>query len=165
MLFRSSFTSINYSSGFATFAYGINDAGVVVGYSQLNEYPSQVAFLWQAGQFTLINSNEYVQPYGINNGGLIVGNYDPDGNLHGFLATPVASPPLQFTPVLPCRVVDTRNANGPFGGPAIPGGTARSFPIPQQTPCDVPATAAAYSLNVTVVPSGQLGYLDRKSVV
>jgi DNA-binding beta-propeller fold protein YncE len=58
----------------------------------------------------------------------------------------------QFVSVTPCRVVDTRNANGPFGGPPIQGGTPRSFPIPQQTPCDIPATAAAYSLNVTLVP-------------
>ena len=155
----STFATINYSSGFATYAYGINDLGVVVGYSQLNDYPYQVAFLWQAGQFTAINSNEYVQPYGINNNGLIVGNYDPDGNLHGFLATPVSSPPLQFYPVLPCRVVDTRNTNGMFGGPPIQGGTSRSFPLPQQTPCDVPSTAAAYSLNVTVIPGGELGFL------
>jgi len=59
---------------------------------------------------------------------------------------------LQFVSVTPCRVVDTRNANGTFGGPPIQGGTSRSFPIPQQTPCDIPATAAAYSLNVTLVP-------------
>jgi hypothetical protein len=66
---------------------------------------------------------------------------------------------LQFVPVTPCRLVDTRNPNGEFGGPPIPGGTSRSFPIPQQTPCDIPASAAAYSLNVTVVPITTLGYL------
>jgi hypothetical protein len=71
----------------------------------------------------------------------------------------IFSGPLQFVPVTPCRVVDTRNTNGPFGGPPIQGGNARSFPIPQQTPCDIPSTAAAYSLNVTVVPQGALGYL------
>ena len=66
---------------------------------------------------------------------------------------------LQLVSVTPCRLVDTRNPNGPFGGPPIQGGTSRSFPIPQQTPCDIPATAAAYSLNVTVVPITTLGYL------
>ena len=66
--------------------------------------------------------------------------------------------PWQFVPVTPCRVVDTRNQNGEFGGPALAGGTYRSFPIPQGG-CEIPATAAAYSLNVTVVPSGSLGYL------
>ncbi len=65
---------------------------------------------------------------------------------------------LQLVNVTPCRVVDTRNANGTFGGPPIQGGTFRSFPIPQGD-CSIPSTAAAYSLNVTVVPSGRLGFL------
>ena len=55
------------------------------------------------------------------------------------------------SPVTPCRVVDTRNPNGTFGGPAISGGTSRSFPLPQGG-CGIPATATAYALNVTVVP-------------
>ena len=59
---------------------------------------------------------------------------------------------LQYVKVSPCRLVDTRNANGEFGGPPIQANTVRSFPIPQQTPCDIPSTAAAYSLNVTLVP-------------
>ncbi len=65
---------------------------------------------------------------------------------------------LQLFPVYPCRVVDTRNPNGPFGGPAIQGGTYRDFPIPQG-PCNIPATAVAYVLNVAVVPHQPLGYL------
>jgi hypothetical protein len=66
--------------------------------------------------------------------------------------------PLQFTTITPCRMVDTRQSPGPFGGPAITGGTARSFTLPQSG-CGVPATALAYSLNVTAVPNGPLGYL------
>jgi YVTN family beta-propeller protein len=65
---------------------------------------------------------------------------------------------LQLVNVTPCRVVDTRQAMGPFGGPAITGGTFRSFPIPQGA-CNIPTTAVAYSLNVTAVPEGPLGYL------
>jgi len=65
---------------------------------------------------------------------------------------------LQFTPVNPCRVVDTRNPNGPFGGPPIQGGTFRSFPLPEGS-CLLPLGATAYSLNVTVAPIGHLGYL------
>ena len=67
---------------------------------------------------------------------------------------------VQFVPVTPCRVVDTRNKNGPFGGPAITGGTYRDFAIPQGA-CSIPTTATGYSLNVTVVPpqGGSLGYL------
>ena len=153
------FTSIDYPDSYENFAYGINNSNVVVGYAALNSTGASVGFLWQAGQFTLINPSDWgALPYGINNSGQLVGVYFPSGDYHGFLATPSASPPLQFNPVLPCRVVDTRNPNGPFGGPPIPGGTARSFPLPQGV-CNIPTTAAAYSLNVTVVPSGQLGYL------
>ena len=65
---------------------------------------------------------------------------------------------LRFTPINPCRVVDTRNPTGPFGGPAIQGGMSRNFPLPQGS-CGLPLGATAYSLNVTVVPSGPLGYL------
>ena len=55
----------------------------------------------------------------------------------------IFSQALQFVAIAPCRLVDTRNPNGTFGGPAIQGGVPRSFPIPQQTPCDIPATAEA----------------------
>jgi len=69
-----------------------------------------------------------------------------------------SSPALQFIPLTPCRVADTRNPNGPFGGPPLSGGASRDFVIPNSQ-CSVPPTAAAYSLNVTVVPHGPLGYL------
>ncbi|MGA3210479.1 MAG: protease pro-enzyme activation domain-containing protein [Terriglobales bacterium] len=67
--------------------------------------------------------------------------------------------PVQFVPVTPCRVVDTRNADGPFGGPELTGGTSRSFTIPSGPCTGIPTTAVAYSLNVTVVPPAPLGYL------
>ena len=66
---------------------------------------------------------------------------------------------LRFVPLTPCRVVDTRQANGPFGGPAISGGTSRDFALPQGSCPGIPSNAAAYSVNVTVVPQGHLGYL------
>ena len=37
-------------------------------------------------------------------------------------------------------------------------GEARSFPVPS-SPCVIPSTAKAYSLNATVVPPGTLSYL------
>jgi len=60
----------------------------------------------------------------------------------------------QFVAVTPCRLVDTRQTGG-----AIQGGSSRDFPVQQEGGCNIPATAAAYSLNVTVVPHGPLGYL------
>ncbi len=64
---------------------------------------------------------------------------------------------LQLATVTPCRLVDTRINGGP-----IQGGTSRTFNLPQLATaggCDSLANAAAYSLNVTVVPQGRLGYL------
>jgi hypothetical protein len=65
---------------------------------------------------------------------------------------------LTFVPISPCRVVDTRNPMGALGGPALQAATPRSFPVLSGS-CGIPANASAYSLNVTVVPSGFLGYL------
>ncbi len=67
--------------------------------------------------------------------------------------------PFTFIPMTPCRVVDTRNPTGAFGGPALDGKARRGFSIPAG-PCNVPANAIAYALNVTVVPSGPLAYLS-----
>ncbi len=61
---------------------------------------------------------------------------------------------LQFIPVAPCRLVDTRQTGGP-----IQGQMSRDFPLPQEGGCNIPTAAAAYSLNVTVVPQGALGFL------
>jgi hypothetical protein len=77
---------------------------------------------------------------------------------NGYFAAPGSSGALQFYPISPCRVVDTRNADGPFGGPSMGAATARSFMIPAGS-CSIPSTAKAYSLNVTVVPDGPLSYL------
>ena len=52
------------------------------------------------------------------------------------------------------------NTSGTFGGPAIPGNTARAFPLSLGgNPCGIPSSAVAYSLNVTVVPITTLSYL------
>jgi hypothetical protein len=68
------------------------------------------------------------------------------------------TPPLQYVSLAtPCRLVDTRPLYG--GGGPIRGGTSRDFPVTQEGGCNIPATAAAYSLNVTVVPQVHLGYL------
>jgi hypothetical protein len=77
---------------------------------------------------------------------------------NGYFAAPGSPGALSFYPVTPCRVADTRNATGPFGGPELEAATARSFVIPASG-CNIPSTAAAYSVNVTVVPDGPLSYL------
>ncbi len=65
---------------------------------------------------------------------------------------------LQFVNVPPCRVADTRQPIGPFGGPVMGANSTRSFAIPQGA-CNIPSIAAAYSLNITAVPRGPLNFL------
>jgi Pro-kumamolisin, activation domain/Subtilase family/Divergent InlB B-repeat domain len=69
---------------------------------------------------------------------------------------------LQFVPVAPCRLVDTRPDRG--GSGPIQGGTSQTFNLPQlaqsaNPECANLSAAAAYSLNVSAVPQGPLGYL------
>ena len=85
------------------------------------------------------------------------GNGSGKGTIYR-LSVPIPPMPVQFVSATPCRVVDTRDPNGPFGGPVMQGNTSRSFPLPQSTHCNIPSSAA-YSLNVTVVPRGHLNYL------
>ena len=62
--------------------------------------------------------------------------------------------PYGFVALPACRVVDTRNANGPSGGPALAANTARSFPIINVNSCGVPATAkAAFFLVTAIAPT------------
>jgi hypothetical protein len=70
---------------------------------------------------------------------------------------------LQFYPLTPCRVLDTRSFAGfpaPFGPPYLAGNTSRSFPLLSSTACSIPSSAVAYSLNITAVPSTKyLGWI------
>jgi hypothetical protein len=80
-------------------------------------------------------------------------------DINGYFAAP-ANGGLNFYGVAPCRVVDTRGADGTLGGPALSAGQTRDFPLAEGA-CGLPATPAAqaYSTNLTVVPQGPLGYL------
>jgi hypothetical protein len=96
-------------------------------------------------------SNESISVYVTNATDVVL-------DMDGYFAAPGSSGALTFYPVTPCRVADTRNADGPFGGPEMEAQSTRSFAIPASA-CNIPNTAAAYSLNVTVVPDGSLSYL------
>ncbi len=72
--------------------------------------------------------------------------------------TITASGPIGgFYPLTPCRLADTRNANGPSGGPALLSGSLRTFPVAGL--CGVPADAIAVAANVTVVGPAANGNL------
>jgi hypothetical protein len=70
-------------------------------------------------------------------------------------------PGFVFVAITPCRVVDTRTTqgfSGAFGPPMLVGGASRTFPMQSSTTCPILSIAKAYSLNITVVPPGPLGF-------
>jgi uncharacterized repeat protein (TIGR01451 family) len=64
----------------------------------------------------------------------------------------------QYFTLAPCRLVDTRNATGPYGGPALDANVDRTFDVDGGT-CSIPAAATAVFLNVTVVSPTVTGNL------
>ncbi len=101
-----------------------------------------------------------IVPAGANGGlcAFVTDDTDFVLDINGYFV-PAANPgALAFYPVTPCRLVDTRNAAGPLGGPNLAAQETRTFPI-LSSPCNVPNTAQAYSLNYTTAPSSTLGFL------
>ncbi|MGE5232816.1 MAG: hypothetical protein ACM3OB_01805, partial [Acidobacteriota bacterium] len=77
---------------------------------------------------------------------------------------PGSADPTSFTvrdgfyfTLTPCRLFDTRNANGPYGGPALAAGTTRTFVAAGQ--CGVPVDAKQVSINITVTQPTAAGDL------
>jgi hypothetical protein len=79
-------------------------------------------------------------------------------DMNGYFVPSGGATGLAFYPIDPCRIADTRNATGPFGGPTISAGETRTF-LPGQSACNIPPTAQAYSLNFTAVPKSSLSFL------
>jgi hypothetical protein len=108
-----------------------------------------------------VKANATITPAGANGGVSVYASdatqfiLDIDGY---FVPAGTNASGLEFYPLTPCRIADTRNATGALGGPFLTGGVSRAFPV-QSSSCDIPSTAKAYSLNITAVPHGSLGYL------
>ncbi|MEO8369596.1 MAG: hypothetical protein ABI806_10370 [Candidatus Solibacter sp.] len=128
--------------------------------------------VWPAGQpqpsVSTLNStdgrvkaNAAIVPAGLNGAVTLFGSNATNAiiDINGYFVPASGSSNLAFYPVTPCRIADTRFTVNLFGGPALDAGVARSFPILSGT-CGIPATAQAYALNMTVLPSGGLGFLS-----
>src|SRR5262249_45824268 len=93
-------------------------------------------------------------PYGIITG--------PDGALWfaeykasqiGKITPPALPTGTRFFAITPCRLVDTRSPNGPYGGPALEAGTDRFFTLAGR--CGISNNAVAVAANATVTqPTG-----------
>jgi hypothetical protein len=72
------------------------------------------------------------------------------------VSTTPPAPQSFYAPPAPCRIVDTRNAPGPYGGPALSGGAGRDFTLAGQ--CGLPPTAKSVAVNLTVVAPASNGH-------
>lgn len=107
-----------------------------------------------------VKANAAIVPAGTNGG---VAVYVSDAShvildINGYFVAGDSSA-LDFYPLAPCRIADTRMPEGPLGGPGLSAGVARTFPI-LSSACNIPAVAQAYSLNFTALPDTWLGFLS-----
>jgi hypothetical protein len=62
--------------------------------------------------------------------------------------------------IQPCRVVDTRNPVGPYGGPKLIAGGTRAFDLNSGPCADLPGYIGAFAMNITVVqPEANNGFI------
>jgi len=127
-------------------------AGVLSGISaiQAQEISQEAIPNWTAAPFWKPASSHK---------GMMIRSVDGQAGVgaEGIEALAVASAPLPFIAITPCRLVDTRNASqtGNFGPPSLGVDATRNIPVPTHPVCTgIPATAGAYSLNMTVTNTG-----------
>jgi hypothetical protein len=111
-----------------------------------------------------VKANAAIVPAGVSGAVSVFASNTTDVilDIDGYYA-PATSQNYQFFKLTPCRLVDTRGADGNLGGPRLQAKTPRGFPLLQSSCIPAGLTPNAYSLNFTVVPnpSGQpLGYLS-----
>lgn len=113
----------------------------------------------------LIVANSAVVRAGVAGGISVItsGAADVLVDIAGYFTDNAAESNLVFYPLTPCRVVETRAAYRPqagqFGPPSMAAKQTRTFRFPQSTDCQIPQGASAYSMTITVVPSGPLPFL------
>jgi hypothetical protein len=69
------------------------------------------------------------------------------------------SPGVAFVAMSPCRIVDTREAAGPYAGPALATNVARTFDIDNGPCTGIPAGVEAYSLSFGAILPPADGFL------
>ena len=101
-------------------------------------------------------SNAAIVPAGNTGAVDLFVTHDADVTLdiNGYFIAP-GKDTLKFSPVAPCRILDTRGPTGPSGAPFLAANVSRVVPI-ASAPCPTRLIAKAYALNITVVPKGAL---------
>lgn len=108
----------------------------------------------------LVGGSNALQNLATSAGAPVAFHQGPDGNL--YYAAYAGSIyridyARNFHTVAPCRVLDTRNKNGPWGGPSLAAGADRVFVVGGR--CLVPASARAVAVNLTVTGPTVAGHL------
>ncbi|HEX9147994.1 MAG TPA: hypothetical protein VF958_02415 [Thermoanaerobaculia bacterium] len=89
-----------------------------------------------------------------------VPTYHPSSAEGGLRTMADISPGVGFVAMQPCRVFDTRNANGPYGGPRLLANTTRNFDIDSGPCTGIPAGVEAYSMNFgAILPDGANSFI------
>lgn len=92
----------------------------------------------------------------VNQGGGIGASYTL--TLDGICLPCATGAGFNFHTLTPCRVVDTRDPAGAYGGPSLIAGADRAFVFTNR--CGIPATAKAIALNITATqPTAGPGFL------
>ena len=145
----------------SSFAYGINDAGQVVGYAATPESAAH-SFLYSNGTMTDLGTLGGSQSYatGINNSGQIVGySNNSSGAVHSFLYSNFTG----MTDIGPSGGIYAYGINdaGQIVGESFLNGNVHAFLSTNGTMTDLGALSGASSLAVGVNKSGQVtGYSD-----
>jgi Glucose / Sorbosone dehydrogenase len=117
-------------------------------------------------RFLDVNASNMVmgtlQNLATNDGGAVSFKTGPDGLVYYAALDAgriyrINPPAARFNTVPPCRVLDTRSPNGPYGGPALTFNGTRNFHLAGQ--CGVPPGARSLAVNVTVTNAGAAGDL------
>jgi hypothetical protein len=86
----------------------------------------------------------------------VTGTYIPSGSQDfAVFIDDATEPATTLTTMTPCRLVDTRNPNGPLGGPALSANITRTFTAWGN--CGIPVSAKSIVLNATVTQTGDAG--------
>ena len=145
-------------------ALGQDGSGTAVLGQAFDSYPGQNQQNQRLGGKVQLNTttdgDQAFPGVGLSAGGSLVlawQSQTPAADSAVITARGASLPALNFYTLAPCRAVDTRNANGPLGGPIMSAGQVRSFPVVSSA-CGIPAAAKALSVNVTVVPVNGAGF-------
>jgi glucose/arabinose dehydrogenase len=112
-------------------------------------------FATSLGNFTL--SHLRFGPNGFGGPALWYATLGGGGQVRRITGPSPPGPAEDFHTLDPCRLVDTRQAPGPLGGPPLAGGETRTFALVGL--CGVPSGATALAVNLTVIGPTGAGFL------